>query len=174
MNYKKRKDKILKIVDNTLDKEMVVLSYRINDTEKPDFKFELTDEQLTTLINHYQQWIETGPEEKHYIEDSKQLLEEIQGKLLNKNILENSKSNKFYNNIYEYSRKLEGPVSIHLGESRIRSYINPIKRNLLYILDSNSESPFMKAEKVISKNGEFKIKYLSKAFWTPIFQAAFP
>lgn len=133
--------------------------------------FNLSDDKLREVIAAYDTWVISNKKEAEYIGKQKKLNEEITRDFLDADIISQMNDDVFYDRIYKYSRKLEGPVSIRLGEPRLRAFLPSLRRNLLYLLKSN-DTPFVKAEKIIE--GEYKIVFLAKAFWSPILQARFP
>jgi len=133
--------------------------------------FNISDNQLEALLTSFIEWYQKDAKEKDYAEKQKQRAESLRNTLLNKQHLENTSDDDLFKAIKKYLKTLEGPVSIHLGEERITDEIQNIKRNLRYLIDSQDE-PFQKAEEILE--GKYKIKFFSKAFWSPILQAHHP
>jgi hypothetical protein len=133
--------------------------------------FNLSDDKLKKLLNAYFDWVNKREVDKNYPIKEKQKSEKWEKILLNKEYLQKVSDNELVKLIIEYSRELEGPANIKIGESKVSSELENIKRNLLYIIDS-TDDPFSIAEKIIE--GDFRIPVFSKAFWSPLFRAKFP
>ncbi|MCH7658847.1 MAG: hypothetical protein IIB05_11085 [Bacteroidetes bacterium] len=58
-----------------------------------------------------------------------------------------------------------------MGEPRIKSNLDNIRRNLKYIISSD-DTPFVIAQNIL--DGEYRIEIFAKAFWSPILHARFP
>lgn len=134
-------------------------------------KYKLSKEKLKELLNAYFIWESEVDKEKAYVNDLKKENEEIKKMFLNKEHLNSVGVKEFDKNIFDYSRKLEGPAIINLGEPRLKGESKNLKRNLFYLIESE-DGPFDKAQKLLE--GEYKLEYFSKAFWSPILQAAYP
>ena len=76
-----------------------------------------------------------------------------------------------FDKIFKYTRTLEGPAYIPLGEPRIWHSLEYLRRNLKYII-SSEDNPFKIAENIL--DGKYKIKFFSRSFWSPILHARFP
>jgi len=135
-----------------------------------DNPFILSTEKLSELIKNYRVWMQANPQELEYIEKDRQRDLEISSQLLDYTHLQEIDNNVLYNLIFTYSRKLEGPAYIRLGEDRLTSEIPRIRENLVYIRNSQDD-PMIVAENVIE--GKYKIQFLAKSFWSPILQARF-
>jgi len=133
--------------------------------------FCLSDEDLKTLLEAYTAWYQGTENQEEYSVKQKKNAEDIRSKLLNKSFLENQPKEKLIQDILAYSKTLEGPANIRIGEPRVREEMDKIKRNLLYLIDS-PDDPIKKAAHIL--DGDYKIKIFAKAFWTPIFQAQHP
>ena len=132
--------------------------------------FYLTDEKLKILLEAYWNWLSDSEEQK-YINETRKRMENIRKTLLNEDYLNSVTDEKLYDDIYKYSRTLEGPAYIRLGETRLKAELKKLKDNLLYFITSN-EDPFIKAANILS--GEKRIRHFYTSFWTPIFQARYP
>lgn len=133
--------------------------------------FNLSDEKLLELIKSYSLWLNSNPKEKKYIVEFRKQADEIRKEFLNEEVLSNLPDEEFYQKIFSYSRTLEGPAYIRLGEPRIRAYLPDLRRNLKYITISD-DSPFLIAQNIL--DGEYRIEIFAKAFWSPILPARFP
>lgn len=131
----------------------------------------IPDDKLKTFLDAYFDWSEKSEEEQNYIREQEELSRRLKETLLSKDFLTNSAHDRLTQEIFDYSRKLEGPVHIRLGQERISDRAEEVKRNLLYLIES-PDSPIQKAEKVL--DGEYRIPIFAKAFWSPIFLAQFP
>lgn len=133
--------------------------------------FDIPADKLKKLLSGYETWLKTDPKEEKYPRVEKEKSKTIKEEFLNLNVLPHMSDDELYDKIYRYSRKLEGPVAIRLGEPRLRSDLPEIRRNLMYIMTSK-ETPFEIAGNILE--GEFKIEVFAKAFWSPILLAQFP
>lgn len=133
--------------------------------------FNLSDVKLKILLDGYFVWCNKSEENKKYQETEKQKSEERKKTWLNKEYLSSLPDEKLVTEILNYSKNLEGPANINIGKPRVLEEIKKIKRNILYIVDS-PDDPFEKAEKILE--GEYKIPFFYKAFWSPLFQAQYP
>ena len=133
--------------------------------------FNLAPEKLTVLMNAFISWLDSNPKEKQYPEFYRIQSQNLRKEFLDKNALETISDEDLYQKIFKYSRSLEGPVHIRLGESRLRACLNDIKRNLNYLI-STTDDPFKAAEKILV--GEYRINIFAKGFWSPILQARYP
>lgn len=133
--------------------------------------FDIPADKLKKLLSGYETWLKTDPKEEKYprVEREKSMM--IKKEFLNLSVLQNMSDDELYDKIYRYSRKLEGPVAIKLGEPRLRGDLQKIRRNLNYIMTSK-ETPFEIAGNILE--GEYKIEVFAKAFWSPILLAQFP
>lgn len=131
----------------------------------------LSDNKLKEYLDSYWSKLQKSDEQQKYIAKLKNVLEELENTLLNSSFLDDASSEELEQEIYKYTRELEGPAHINLGKERISENLDKLKRNLNYIITSD-DSPFKKAEKIIG--GEYKIKYFARSFWTPILQAQYP
>jgi len=136
-----------------------------------DNPFNLTKNQLTELLRNFIKWYNSNPKEAEYSVEMRQQAQKIRDEFLNEEVISNMPDEIFYVKIFDYSRKLEGPAYIKLGEPRIKSSLEELRRNLLYIITSE-DSPYIIAQNILE--GEYKIEVFSKAFWSPILQARFP
>ena len=132
--------------------------------------FNISPEKLKQLLAGYTVWMKSDPKEESYPATMRDLSKKIKDEFLNQEVLSHMSDDDLYEKIFKYSRKLEGPVHMRLGEPRLRGDLQEIKRNLIYIITSE-DSPFMVAQNIL--DGEYKIEVFAKAFWTPIFQAQF-
>jgi len=133
--------------------------------------FNLSDEKLKELLDAYFDWIKKNKNENDYIEAEREKAETRRKTLFNKDYISELDDEKMTEEVLGYIKALEGPVGIRLGKQRVSEEIEKIRRNILYLIDSEEE-PFKKAEMIIE--GEYKINLFSKAFWSPLFQAKFP
>jgi hypothetical protein len=133
--------------------------------------FNLQDDKLLSLLSGYKSWLDSNPEEAKYPEDFRRQAEDLRNEFLSKEALAKMSDDDFYNKIYKYSRSLEGPAYIRLGEPRIKSFLKDLRRNLLYII-TTEDSPFEVAQNVL--DGKYKIELFAKSFWSPILHARFP
>lgn len=133
--------------------------------------FNLSGENLKTLLDSCFVWCNKNEENKKYQEMEKQKSEERKGTLLNKEYLLNLTDDELVEKILIYSKDLEGPVNIRIGRPRVSGEIKKLKKNILYIIDS-PDDPFKKAAKILE--GEYKIPIFSKSFWSPLFLAQYP
>ena len=133
--------------------------------------FNLSDENLKTLLDSCFVWCNKNEENKKYQETEKQKSEERRNTLLDKDHLLNLTDDELVEEILNYSKDLEGPVNIRIGRPRVSGEIEKLKRNILYIIDS-PDDPFKKAAKILE--GEYKIPIFSKSFWSPLFLAQYP
>ena len=133
--------------------------------------FNLSGENLKTLLDSCFVWCNKHEENKKYQEMEKQKSEERKSTLLNKEYLLNLTDDELVEKILIYSKDLEGPVNIRIGRPRVSGEIKKLKKNILYIIDS-PDDPFKKAAKILE--GEYKIPIFSKSFWSPLFLAQYP
>ncbi len=133
--------------------------------------FCLSDEDLRTLLKAYTAWYQGAEKEKEYAVKQEKNAEDIRSNLLNKSYLEEQQKERLIQDILAYSKTLEGPANIRIGEPRVKGQLENIKRNLLYLIDS-PDDPIKKAARILE--GDYKIPIFAKAFWTPIFQAQYP
>jgi 5-methylcytosine-specific restriction protein B len=133
--------------------------------------FSLSDEKLAVLLNGLSDWSKENEEEKKYAEDQRKKAVDLKKTLVNGDYLSTISDVELAENILSYSRTLEGPAHIRLGKPRISEQLPNIKRNLLYLSESDDE-PFIKAARILE--GDYRIPIFAKAFWTPIFQARYP
>ena len=136
--------------------------------EKP---FNLSDERLKILLEDYSNWCNKNEEDKKYLELERRKNKERKKTLLNKEYIQRLSDDELVDKILEYSKGLEGPVNIRIGKPRVSGEIKKLKRNILYIIESNDD-PFAKAAKILE--GDYKIPIFSKSFWSPLFQAQYP
>lgn len=136
-----------------------------------DNPFKISAEKLQDLMIGYEAWIKSDPKEEKYPQIEREKSNKIKEDFLNPGVLQNMSDDELYDKIFKYSRKLEGPVQIRLGEPRLRGDLPEIRRNLEYIMTSE-ETPFMVAQNILE--GKYKIEVFAKAFWSPILQAQFP
>jgi 5-methylcytosine-specific restriction endonuclease McrBC GTP-binding regulatory subunit McrB len=133
--------------------------------------FNVSEEKLKKLLNGYSEWLQLDQKEANYPEDCRLQSQKIKEDFLNIEVLKKLSDANLYERIFSYSRKLEGPVHMRLGEKRLHEDLPEIRRNLEYILTSK-DSPFAVAQKIL--HGEYKIEVFAKAFWSPILQTRFP
>jgi 5-methylcytosine-specific restriction endonuclease McrBC GTP-binding regulatory subunit McrB len=133
--------------------------------------FKVSEDKLRTLLAGYETWLESDLKEAAYPGIFKEQGQKIREDFLNVGILEQMSDDDLYEKIFKYSRKLEGPVHMRLGQPRLRGDLPEIRRNLMYIV-STYESPFTVAQEILE--GKYKIDVFAKAFWSPILQAQFP
>jgi len=133
--------------------------------------FKISIEKLGELITGYDAWIKSDPKEEIYPETFREASRKIKAEFLSVDVLSDMSDDELYDKIYKYSRQLEGPAFIRLGEQRIRGDLNKLRRNLMYIMTSE-DSPIMVAQNILE--GEYKISVFAKAFWSPILLAQFP
>ena len=133
--------------------------------------FTLTKNQLTELLRNFIKWYNSNPKEAEYSVEMRQQAQKIRDEFLNEEVVSNMSDEVLYSRIFKYSRTLEGPAFIKLGEQRNKSSLDALRRNLLYIITSK-DSPFEIAQNILE--GDYKIDVFAKAFWSPILQARFP
>lgn len=133
--------------------------------------FNLSANQLKELLKAYKSWLANNQNEEEYIYEQKKEVEKIRLTLLDQKYLESVSDKKLISELRAYVRALDGPVGINLGEKRITEELSKLKTSLNYLIESNDD-PFEKASQIIE--GELKIDYFSRGFWTPIFQARYP
>jgi len=133
--------------------------------------FSLSDTKLKELLKSYALWYKKNEIDLRYSNTQRQKSQEIKETLLNKNYLSQASDEELAKEIFDYSRKLEGPAHIRLGMPRIKGRLSLIKRNLLYIIDPSGD-PFKKAAEILE--GKLRIELFYLAFWTPILQAQYP
>ena len=133
--------------------------------------FNLTQEKLSEIMASFVSWLNSNPQEAKYPVEFRAQAENIRNEFLNNEVITNMSDEDFYNKIYKYSRSLEGPAYIRLGEPRIRANLDNLRRNLKYIISSD-DSPFIIAQNILA--GEYQIEIFAKAFWSPILHARFP
>ncbi|MCK5768195.1 MAG: hypothetical protein KAH35_07480, partial [Candidatus Atribacteria bacterium] len=133
--------------------------------------FSLSDEELKKLLETYSNWCNKKEEDKKYSENERKKTEERRRPLLNKNDISNLSDEELVDVVFKYIKTLEGPVGIKLGIPTLSGTIKEIRRNILYIIDSEG-NPLKKAANVLS--GDYKIKKFSKSFWSPLFLAQYP
>ena len=136
-----------------------------------DIQFALSNDQLVTLLKAFSNWYEKDEREKKYAIKFRQKDVKLRKTLLNQEYLSKVSDDEFAQEIFEYSRTLEGPAHIRLGMPRITGELKNLKRNLNYLADS-PEDPFKKAQEILE--GKYRISIFAKAFWTPLFQAKYP
>jgi MoxR-like ATPase len=127
--------------------------------------FNLSDEKLKILLNGYFDWSNKNEEQKNYPGLEKQKSEERNKPLLNKENLSNLSDEKLIDIILKYVGNLEGPVGIKLNKPKVIEEISKVRRNILYIINSQ-DTPFKKVAYLIS--GDYRIKDFSKSFWSPL------
>ncbi len=133
--------------------------------------FDIPADKLKKLLSGYETWMKVDPKEEKYPRIEREKSKNIKEEFLNLSVLQYLSDDELYDKIYKYSRKLEGPVSIRLGEPRLRGDLPEIRRNLNYIMTSK-ETPFEIAGNILE--GKYKIEVFAKAFWSPILMAQFP
>ena len=133
--------------------------------------FNLSDEKLKILLDGYFVWSDKNEKEEKYPELERQNAEERKKTLLDKEYIQKLSDDELADKILEYSKKLQGPVTINIGKPRVLGEIKKLKRNILYIIDS-PDDPFKKAARILES--EYKIPIFYKAFWCPLFQAQYP
>lgn len=133
--------------------------------------FSLSDEKLKELLDSYFLWIQGETREAGYIDSQKQRDANLKKTLLSKDFLANASQEELTQTIFDYSRTLEGPAYIRLGEPRIKNESNNIKRNILYLIESDDD-PYIKATQILE--GKLRIPIFARSFWTPLFQVLFP
>ena len=141
-----------------------------NNKNSKNVAFSLSDDKLKILLETYWKWLPRSNEEQ-YVYKQRERAEYLKTTLLNKDYLETAPDEELFEKIINYSRTLERPTFIRLGETRLKSELKRIKDNLLYFITSD-EDPFVKAANILT--GERKIRYFHTSFWTPIFQAMYP
>lgn len=137
----------------------------------PRNKFSLSDDDLKILLDAYKTWYQGKENEKDYFIKQEKNAQEIRSKLLNKSYIEKIADDQLVQDILAYSKTLEGPAYIRIGETKVKEDMEKIKRNLLYLIDS-PDDPFKKAARILEE--DYKIPVFAKAFWTPIFQSRYP
>jgi 5-methylcytosine-specific restriction protein B len=133
--------------------------------------FNLTQENLIELLSGYNAWIKSDPKEAGYPEVIREQSKKIKSDFLNPETLQKLNDDDLHDKIYKYSRNLEGRVHRTLGGDILRTSINELRGNLMYIMTSK-DSPFIIAQNILE--GTHKIKSFAKAFWSPILLAQFP
>lgn len=133
--------------------------------------FNLSQEKLIELLSGYDVWLKSDPKEGKYPQEFREKAKKIKEEFLNPEVLPKMSDNELYDKIFKYSRSLEGPVHIRLGEARLRGCLSDIKRNLMYIITSKDE-PVIIAQNIL--DGKYKISIFAKGFWSPILLAQFP
>lgn len=133
--------------------------------------FNLSHEKLIELLSGYDAWLKSDLKEGKYPEEFREKAKKIKEEFLNPEVLPKMSDDELYDKIFKYSRSLEGPVHIRLGEARLRGCLSDIRRNLMYIITSKDE-PFIIAENIL--DGKYKISIFAKGFWSPILLAQFP
>lgn len=134
--------------------------------------FSISDENLKIFLGSYSAWLaEGGNKEKEYAQEQREHAKNLRKTLLSKDYLSSLSDEHLADDIFTYSRKLEGPAFIRLGIDRIKGEITSIRRNLSYLIEG-ADNPFEKAEKILE--GEYKIQIFAKAFWSPLLQAQYP
>lgn len=132
--------------------------------------FILSDEKLGVLLEAYSNWLSKRKESQGYITRLKEGIEQIQNTFLNPAFLE-IKNAQFKGEIKAYISKLDGPVGINLGNTRITENLTNLKNIFTYIIKTQDD-PFYVVNALL--DGKKKIKYFSKAFWSPVLQARYP
>lgn len=133
--------------------------------------FKVSDEKLTKLITGYDEWLKSDKKEESYPEEFRRKSKKIKEDFLNIDTLSQMSDDDLFTKIFKYSKQLEGPAHINLGEARIKTELNNIRLTLNYILTSD-DSPFEIAQEILE--GKYKMLHFSKAFWSPILQTQFP
>lgn len=133
--------------------------------------FQLSDDQLKQIIDGYNQWLSANSKESSYAQTFRKKAEKIRADFLKPEALEKTSDDDLYGIVYEYSRSLEGPAYIRLGEPRIKAALKQLRNAFDYITNSN-DSPFIIAQNIL--DGDYKIDLFAKSFWSPILQARFP
>jgi hypothetical protein len=133
--------------------------------------FNISEEKLKDLLSGYDTWLKSDQKEGIYPDTIRRQSKKIREEFLNADILSRMSDDELYNKIFKYSRSLEGPVYIRLGEPRLRGDLPEIRRNLIYI-STSKDTPFMVAQNILE--GDYKISVYAKAFWSPILLAQFP
>ena len=133
--------------------------------------FSISDDKLKELLNAFTSWYKKDEIDSKYSVTQRQKSIEIKKTLLNKSYLSQVSDEELAKEIFDYSRKLEGPAHIRLGMPRIKGRLSLIKRNLFYIIDPPGD-PFKKASEILE--GKHRIELFYLAFWTPILQAQYP
>ena len=133
--------------------------------------FILSDEKIRKLIQSYFIWEKSSPSNHKFLSNLEEQEEYIRSSLLDVSIIENISHKELYKRIYEYSRTLESQAYVRLSESKIRRNLKNLKRNLLYLIESDEE-PLFKCKQILEM--EFKIPAFQIEFWSPILHAAHP
>lgn len=131
--------------------------------------FSLSDPKLKRLLKSYTEWLQKNPDAEGHIEELREHSGKLRENLLNEDFLEEASEEKFQNVLMSYFESLESPAQLFRDSAREAS--EEIRDNLQYLVTSD-KSPFEKASDILE--GERKIKYLAKGFWTPIFLAQYP
>jgi len=133
--------------------------------------FNITDDGLKTLLGSFSEWVKTDKDSVEYARTQRDNSSRYKRVMLNTEALRKTSDEELYKLVFAYSRELEGPVMIRLGEQRLKAELKKIKRNLEYIA-SSPDNCFEKAEKIL--DGQYAIKYFATAFWSPLLQAQYP
>jgi len=81
--------------------------------------FNLSDENLKTLLDNYFLWCNKNEDEGKYPELERQKAKERKNTLLNKDFIQKLTDDELADKILEYSKSLEGPVNIRIGRPRV-------------------------------------------------------
>ena len=133
--------------------------------------FNLSDEKLKILLDGYFSWSKENENEEKYPELEKQKSEERRKTFLNKENLLSLSDKQLVDEILKYIKSLEGPLGIKLNKPKVTEEISKIRRNILYIINSQDD-PFKKAADVI--DGDHRIKEFSKSFWSALLRTQYP
>jgi hypothetical protein len=133
--------------------------------------FNLSEDKLIELLKGYDAWLKSDPKEWKYPQEFREKAKKIKEDFLNPEVLPKMSDDELYGKIFKYSRSLEGPVHIRLGEARLRGCLSDIQRNLIYIANSKDE-PVIIAENIL--DGKYRIPIFAKGFWSPMLHAQFP
>ena len=96
--------------------------------------FKISSEKLKELLSGYSAWLKSDPVEEKYPATIREQSKKIKDEFLNQEVLSRMSDDDLYEKIFKYSRKLEGPVHMRLGEPRLRGDLKEIKRNLIYVI----------------------------------------
>jgi hypothetical protein len=115
--------------------------------------FNLPEEKLLILMRSYVSWLNSNQKERAYPIEFRKQAEVIREEFLNDGKLLKISDEMLYAKIYKYSRSLEGPAYIRLGEPRIKANLTNIRRNLKYII-SSEDDPTLVAQNILDGQSE--------------------
>jgi DNA polymerase III delta prime subunit len=131
----------------------------------------LSESDLKLFLTSYKDWVLRNPAEQEYVEERfPQAIQYAHDNFLTKSFWDNDKD-LIIEALYGYVKELDGQVYRTANKDLLNEKFEDIKKGFFYIIES-IDVPLEKAKRIIG--GDLKIKGLSRSFWSPILQAAYP